>query len=174
MASIYQVNIDEVNYDILSAVLGTSISKANDNIKVVDLADFNLVEGIQIKVKFEDTNYSENPLLDVGDTGAKPIVKSGGGVPGNTPETSWKANSILEFIYEKDNWVLLTANDTVYKAGEGLDLKNSTFSIGDESIVSTMIADQAITAEKIKDVDVNALKQSEQDTLILNGGNASL
>ena len=62
-----------------------------------------------------------------------------------------------------------------YAAGTGLALDDSThtFSIAEGGVVTSMIADAAITDAKIAKVNVNKLEQTEGDTLILDGGNAA-
>ena len=62
-----------------------------------------------------------------------------------------------------------------YAAGTGLALDESThaFSIAENGVITSMIADGAVTDAKIAKVNVNKLEQTEGDTLILDGGNAA-
>lgn len=54
-----------------------------------------------------------------------------------------------------------------YKAGDGLNLIDDTFSIKDEGIVTNMLSNEAVTSDKIKSVDVKKLSQEVGDSLIL-------
>lgn len=62
-----------------------------------------------------------------------------------------------------------------YQAGDGLALDSAThtFSIAENGVVSTMIADNSVTNAKIQNVNVMKLEQGEADILVLNGGNAT-
>lgn len=60
-----------------------------------------------------------------------------------------------------------------YSAGAGLSLSGSEFSIADNGVTTTMIADSAVTDAKISEMNVGKLIQTDGDWLILSGGNAA-
>lgn len=60
-----------------------------------------------------------------------------------------------------------------YSAGAGLNLSGSEFSIADNGVITTMIADNAITDTKISEMNVSKLIQTSGDWLVLSGGNAA-
>ena len=57
-------------------------------------------------------------------------------------------------------------------AGGGLSLSGTEFSIAANGVLTSMIADAAVTNEKIASVDVTKLVQTTEDELILDGGAA--
>ena len=60
-----------------------------------------------------------------------------------------------------------------YSAGAGLNLSGSEFSIVDNGVITTMIADNAVTDTKISEMNVSKLIQTSGDWLVLSGGNAA-
>lgn len=62
-----------------------------------------------------------------------------------------------------------------YGAGAGLALDSATheFSIAENGVVSSMIADNSVTNAKIQSVNILKLEQGAADELVLNGGNAT-
>lgn len=61
---------------------------------------------------------------------------------------------------------------TAYTAGAGLNLSGTEFSIAANGVLTPMIANNAVTNEKIASVNVTKLVQTPEDELILNGGAA--
>ncbi len=81
------------------AVCSTAASTAE---KTVTLgANFTLAAGAAVYVKFVHANSAENPTLNVNDTGAKPILYSGG-----TPADSsaWDQGEVLTLLYDGTSW----------------------------------------------------------------------
>lgn len=60
-----------------------------------------------------------------------------------------------------------------YSAGAGLNLSGSEFSIANNGVITTMIADNAVTDTKISEMNVSKLIQTSGDWLVLSGGNAA-
>lgn len=69
-------------------------------------AEFTLVKGTTIHVKFVYSNTASSPTLAVGGTAAKSIKKYGTTAIGNTAATSWNAGSVVELTYDGTNWVI--------------------------------------------------------------------
>lgn len=91
---------------------GTCDTAAGTAAKVVTCADFSLVPGTTILVKFTNANSASSPTLNVNSTGAKSIYYR------NAALTSslyyWGANDIVEFYYDSTNsrWILLNVGNT--------------------------------------------------------------
>jgi hypothetical protein len=89
------------------------------SVKIVDIDDFQLKEGVKVTVMFTNGNSQSLPSLNVSGTGAKVIqVIRGGqkvmpelkyGVWRNDSTYSdemWQPYTILDFIYDGTNWVI--------------------------------------------------------------------
>lgn len=82
---------------------------ANVAAKTVDVEEFNLSEGVQIVVRFINTNTANNPTLKVGDTPAKPIALAGA----QPPIDLFEAGRIFTFIFVDDKWEVLSGAASV-------------------------------------------------------------
>lgn len=109
-----KANIGGNDYPLASTLYGVCTTAGATAAKVVTCPDFDtLLVGITIAVKFMYTNTAADPTLNVNDTGALPIYVSGTRAPGTTPLSSWTANSIVNFTYDGNAWIM---NDTVANA----------------------------------------------------------
>ena len=85
--------LNRPNYGICS-------TKANTAAKIVDYKDFYLIPGTEFTVKFTNGNTAENPTLNVGGTGAKPMYYRGAAIP----SSCLAANSTYTFVYDGTNY----------------------------------------------------------------------
>lgn len=71
--------------------------------KVVTLANFSLVTGARVTVKFTGAGVAGNCTLNVNSTGAKPIYYRGYQVPGD----ALQANTTLDLVYNGTQWEIV-------------------------------------------------------------------
>lgn len=89
---------------------GTCDTAAGTAAKVVTCADFSLVPGTTILVKFKYANTVSSPTLNVNSSGAKNIYYRGGAL--TTSLYYWGAGDIVEFYYDGNQWNLLNVSNT--------------------------------------------------------------
>lgn len=105
---IEQIQIgDNTNYiRIAASAYGICSSQADDQIKIVEMTGFTLIEGVTINIKFINANTATSPKLNVNNTGAKNIVLYGTTASGiSNLTTGWQAGAILSLTYDGTNWV---------------------------------------------------------------------
>ena len=84
---------------------GTCSTAAGTAAKVMTASKFSgLAEGVVINVKFTNANTADSPTLNVNNTGAKAIWKSGGNVKSSNP--GWMANEVVSFTYDGTRWIM--------------------------------------------------------------------
>ena len=66
-----------------------------------------LFAGLVIRVKFENTNKTSSPTLNVNSSGAKAITRNG-----TDASTTWAAGETLELIYDGTSWVTMASSNT--------------------------------------------------------------
>lgn len=102
------------DHDTLYGICSTA---ANTAAKVVVCSKFNtLTTGSSINVKFTNANTVANPTLNVNSTGAKSIKRFGTTSPNASPELSWNAGAVVEFVYDGTYWQMkngVSTNDKV-------------------------------------------------------------
>lgn len=112
MASVInQINVNDVNYAIAASAYAECPTAAATVGKAAGIttdgdesnADFTLIKGVSVKVKFTYSNTASNPTLNIAGTGAKPIVKYGTTAVGTTPAASWRAGAVVDFVYDGAN-----------------------------------------------------------------------
>ena len=119
MSYVGKVDLDGTEHLVANTLYGTCSTNASEKDKVVTLSDYDeLMTGTMIQVKFTNTNTavgtSEDPItLNVNGTGAKTVYKHGTVQPGATEVTSWKANSIVSFVYDGTNWMMIDVNPVI-------------------------------------------------------------
>lgn len=103
-------SIDGVNFNGTTAIThyGTCSTAAATAAKVVTLANFVLVTGSRIAVKFTVTNSAASPTLNVNNTGAKPIFYNNAAITASY----LVANRVYEFIFDGTNYVMVGEKDT--------------------------------------------------------------
>lgn len=69
--------------------------------KVVAADNFRLVPGVQFRVKFSQANTAANPTLNIGGTGALPIVYGGEAA---SATNSWEAGEVVLVYYDGTSW----------------------------------------------------------------------
>lgn len=69
--------------------------------KVVAADNFRLVPGVQFRVKFSEANTAANPTLNIGGTGALPIVYDGRAA---SATNSWEAGEVVLVYYDGTSW----------------------------------------------------------------------
>lgn len=125
------------------AECGTSSTTAN---KVVVCPWFKLYSGAHIRVKFTQGNSTSNPTLNVAGTGAKSI----GFTNVSNFTYMWKADAVVEFVYDGSKWLILgqgPASITNY----GVTLLDNSVSNTSSGVAATSYAvkkayDRATTA----------------------------
>lgn len=109
LLSSFKDKLDENGYRPL---YGTSDTAAGTAEKAVVLSDFaGYVAGIEVRVKFTNSNTASNPTLNVNNKGAKAIYRYGSTKPGTTEAESWKAGAIVSFTYDGTNFVMNDVQD---------------------------------------------------------------
>ena len=83
-----------------SSAYGTCSNNSSDTGKTAALPDFVLREGTTLHIKFTNGNTASSPTLNVGGTGAKPLIGSDG-----TALSNIEAGAILTLTYDGTNWV---------------------------------------------------------------------
>lgn len=102
--------------------------------KVVAADNFRLVPGVQFRVKFAEANTAANPTLNIGGTGALPIVYDGEAA---SATNSWEAGEVVLVYYDGTSWQASAA-----QGGGG------TFSSG-EKVKETGITDKVETGNAL-------------------------
>lgn len=119
---------------VAASLFGTCKTPADTAAKVVELANFDyLLEGVTIKVRFENGNTVANPTLAVGGTTATTIRRYDSTGAGTTIGKSWHAGEVVSFTYIKVNgtgyWYMNDARDVPSVTTETV-LKNVTVTNG--------------------------------------------
>lgn len=94
----------------VKASYGTCSTAAATAAKVVTLSKFALYTGAKISVKFTYANTAASPTLNVNGTGAKTIRAFNASLTASSPY-NWRANSIVEFVYDGTYWQLAANYD---------------------------------------------------------------
>ena len=99
------VLVDGVQIDSLDHVshFGVCSTAGNVQTKTVNISQYNLVTGARVTVKFENDNTAANPILNVSNTGARPIIYKGSSIPAG----ALSAGSVREFVYDGTNYLLI-------------------------------------------------------------------
>lgn len=106
-----KIKINSTDFPIASTLYKECTTAADATPKIVSFADFDtLLEGVMIAVKFANTNTAVNPQLQVGSTVAKIMYTDGVNPIGDTPSTSWPANSVVLFIYDGQVWRMINTS----------------------------------------------------------------
>lgn len=85
------------------------------------------------------------------------------------------ANVTLVPVVDEDGNLTVTvqATDTKYTAGDGIEIsETNVIALKAKSVDTASIADSAVTNEKIESVNVSKLAQTDDEILILDGGQA--
>lgn len=85
------------------------------------------------------------------------------------------ANVTLVPVVDEDGNLTVTvqATDTKYTAGDGIEISEANvIALKAKSVDTASIADSAVTNEKIESVNVSKLAQTDDEILILDGGQA--
>lgn len=115
--------------DSLSSNYGVCSSSASTVAKTVTVnnREFELSEGVRVKVKFNSANYADAPTLSVNGTAAKPIVTKGSQGVGKGESCSWGTGSVVELTYDGTSWVIdgwLNDNDVYYAGGSNVVIED--------------------------------------------------
>lgn len=136
------------NYAVSSTAKGTANKQATIS---PTLANYELVQGAAITVKFTTENTAANPTLNINSTGAKPI-KTYSGAALSENEYKWDAGSTMTFVYDGTNWCIQdsteltriknnetlinqTANNVLIKATES----DTTAAQGGQHLIQSLI-----------------------------------
>lgn len=97
-------NIEGISFDGTANIVryGRCSTPGDDQIKNVDIPNFDLVTGARITVKFDNTNTKANPKLQISKQSltTKPIMYRGKNVPVN----AIRSNGTYDFVYDGTNW----------------------------------------------------------------------
>lgn len=87
-----------------------------------------LSTGLQVIVKFTNTNSASMPTLKVGDYSAVSIRRYGTTSPSDTAKESWQAGSCISFVYDGTNWQMCdwTNTNTTYSALSQSEMQTGT------------------------------------------------
>lgn len=106
------VKVDGVALKTSSVVhFGTCETATATGAKVVSVANYSLVTGSRVVVKFTNANSASSITLNVNSTGAKAVQYRGQDFKGI------KAGSVFEFVYDGTNYQLVGEVDSGYAAG---------------------------------------------------------
>ena len=126
--------IDGVKFDGSADIIhyGTCGTLSTIAVKAVNLPGFVLTQGARVCVKFYNTNTADNPKLNVNNTGAKSIYYKGSLLS----KDYLVINRVCEFIYNGTTYDLIGNIDTVYTAGAGLTINDTSISLESTTVVS--------------------------------------
>ena len=114
MSYIGNVKVGSATHLVGSTLYGTCNTAAGTAEKAVTCANFDeLLTGVTIHVKFDNTNTIANPTLNVNNTGAKAIKRYGTTAPSTSVQTSWYAGAVISFTYDGTYWMM---DDWTYTA----------------------------------------------------------
>lgn len=119
MSYIGNVKVGSATHLVGSTLYGTCNTAAGTAEKAVTCANFDqLLTGVTIHVKFDNTNTIANPTLNVNNTGAKAIKRYGTTAPSTSVQSSWYAGAVISFTYDGTYWMM---DDWTYTA-DGSDI----------------------------------------------------
>lgn len=107
--NIVNLNVDGTVYT--SRPFGTCSTAAATTAKEVSCADFALVSGATVLVKFTNKNSAASPTLNVNSTGAKNIYYRGAALTASSIY-NWGAGDFVEFYYDGTQWNLLNVSNS--------------------------------------------------------------
>ena len=96
MGYIRDVAIGGETHLIEPILYGISSTAAATAAKTTTINNFELVEGVVVKILFQNENSAATPTLNISNTGAKTIKLKG----------NWDADDIITFTYDGTNWVM--------------------------------------------------------------------
>lgn len=88
--------------NVVSYAVCTTV--ASVSVKTVNISNFNLITGSQVRVKFNNTNTATAPTLNVGSTGAKSMKYKGNLI--TNANFNFSNAKIYTFTYDGTFWVL--------------------------------------------------------------------
>jgi len=104
--------------------------------KETTIANFpdSLYTGMRVTVKFSNYNSATSPTLSINGGTAVAIMRYGTTAASTSANGSWQAGSVVDFIYDGTNWVMVAWNNTTYSsmtdaeiaAGTGTTARNIT------------------------------------------------
>lgn len=98
--------INGLPFDGTSNVVSYAVctTGASVSVKTVNISNFNLITGSQVRVKFNNTNTATAPTLNVGSTGAKSMKYKGNLI--TNANFNFSNAKIYTFTYDGTFWVL--------------------------------------------------------------------
>lgn len=127
-----------------------------------------LTTGMQVAVKFTNSNTAANPTLTIGSYGAKSIKRYGTTSPSTSSVTSWNAGNVIIFVYDGTYWQMAdwTTTNTTYSAITQANIENASGTTA--GLITGQRAAQAVAKhESVKDVTVGG-------TSVMNGKTAEI
>ena len=98
----------------LQGTCSTAQGTAQKEVTVINntaFSDNDLAPGVNISVKFTNSNTHGTPTLKVGTATAKGIMRYGTTKPGGLPNNSWHAGAVVLFTYDGTYWIMNDNND---------------------------------------------------------------
>ena len=92
-------NFSSAFYGVCSTPAGTAAKVVNNVAGVTELT-----AGLTIRVKFENSNQTNAPTLNVNSLGAFPINQFGSTAAGKDTGNSWAANQVVSLTYDGTAW----------------------------------------------------------------------
>lgn len=143
-----KVKLNGKTFPISPTLKGTCDTDASTATKTVTLKDFDIpIDGSDVTVKFTYSNTAVNPMLKVNNTDPYPIYTYGTTAPGNTPDTSWYAGSVITFMFDSSSnaWIMKdwssAGSDNDYTAGNGINIsQNNAISVNFGTTANTVCA----------------------------------
>ena len=104
-----KIKLNGKTFPISPTLKGICDTDSDTATKVVTCNDFDIpVDGCDVTVKFTYSNTATDPTLKINNTDPYPIYTYGTTSPGDTPDTSWYAGSVITFMFDgaENAWIM--------------------------------------------------------------------
>ena len=146
-----------------TTMAGMQYAQCNDSPEIVNKttsgpANFSLVPGAKITVRFTQRNAASNPTLNIAGTGAKPIYarNTSRALTNITAKDYWVGNAFVDFVYNSSldtsgAWVIQAEeqNEIFNRLTNGLSNQGIYLSSGNLYINASMINTGTMSANRI-------------------------
>ena len=155
-----------ISPNVVYCTCGTASSTV---IKVATIESGSLTslnEGDQAIVKFTNSNAIASPMLKIGDTDAKSIMRYGTTAPSTSAASSWNAGSAVLFIYDGTYWQMVGWLNTTYSEISATNITNG--SNATTGLITGRRAKAAVEAfAPVKDVTVGGTSVMSGTTAVV-------
>lgn len=167
----FKTDITGLQSDVssLEASYGTCYTVSSTAAKVVKCTNFKLKTGAVIVVYFSQANKSNNPSLNVNNTGAKYITINGQYLTSNS-KYNWSAGQTVHFVYDGSNWRVAdgATESHIRQLANSISLSVTGALGGTASI--TLSADGDVDQKTIDMSKVRAAFANDKSTVTITGG----